>query len=173
MRRRALAVYPMLRSVKAALAAVVVTTPGLWSQVTEPQAASLAMAAAQAMEPGLRAALRDGQPVSFEHRSPWGEMVKRLLEEAIGSSLTSEHRRGTSRILLGDPRFDEDTAIVGVWFGRCEGAQDAETLRIRGYSFSFEREREGESWKLLGASRIGTTEGSCDGDWKELPAVQT
>jgi hypothetical protein len=131
----------MLRSVKAALAAVVVTTPGLWSQVTEPQAASLAMAAAQAMEPGLRAALRDG--------------------------------RGTSRILLGDPRFDEDTAIVGVWFGRCEGAQDAETLRIRGYSFSFEREREGESWKLLGASRIGTTEGSCDGDWKELPAVQT
>ena len=159
---------PMARTATAATFAVLLVAPGLWSQTL--QDAALAAATAAALEPGVRAALKAGQPVSFEHQSMWGQTVKRRLEESLGLSLTTEHRRGAARILLGAPNFDADTAFVEVWFGRCEAVDDAETLKVRIYSFAFER--EGHDWSLLRSARIGTTEGSCDGDWKEPQPVQ-
>lgn len=137
-----------------------------------PDEAALATAAAQAVEPGVRAALEDEQPVSFEHRSDWGQVVRTELEEALGLSLTAEHRRGASRILLGHPRLDEDRATVDVWFGRCEthAHTDVEILKIRMYSFTFEH--EGNEWSLTRASRLGSSEASCDGDMFDPGAVQ-
>ena len=161
---------PIARVAAVATTAVLLVTPALWSQ-TAPQDAALALATAEALEPGVRAALKDGQPVSFENNSVWGQTVKSHLEESLGSSLTTEHRRGASRILLGTPRQDADTSFVDVWFGRCEAAGDTEILKIRMYSFAFER--EGQEWSLLRAVRLGTSEGSCDGDWKEPQPVQT
>lgn len=161
---------PIARVAAAATTAVLLVTPALWSQTTL-QDGVLALATAEALEPGVRAALKDGQPVSFEYNSVWGQTVKGNLEESLGVSLTTEHRRGASRILLGAPRLDADTAVVDVWFGRCEAAGDTETLKIRMYSFAFER--EGQEWSLLRAARLGTSEGSCDGDWEEPQPVQT
>ena len=143
---------PIARVAAAATTAVLLVTPALWSQATL-QDTALAAATAEALEPGIRAALKDGQPVSFEHRS------------------TDEHRKGASRILLGTPMMNADTAVVEVWFGRCEAAGDAEILKIRIYSFTFEREEQ--EWSLLGAARLGTNEGSCDGDMKKPQPVQT
>lgn len=161
---------PIARVAAAATTAVLLVTPALWSQTTL-QDGVLALATAEALEPGVRAALKDGQPVSFEYNSVWGQTVKGHLEGSLGVSLTTEHRRGASRILLGAPRLDADTAVVDVWFGRCEAAGDTETLKIRMYSFAFER--EGQEWSLLRAARLGTNEGSCHGDWAEPQPVQT
>lgn len=162
-----------IRGTRAALSAfglLLLATSGLPGQIPEPDA--LATATADALEPGVRAALGDGRPISFEHRSPWGAAVKSELEEALGSSLTAEHRSGASRILLGAPRLEGDTAVIEVWFGRCEANPhtDAEVLRIRMYSFTF---RHGErGWNLLRPSRLGTTDGSCDGEFSDPGAVQ-
>jgi len=161
---------PIVRVAMAAITAVLLFTPALWSQSTL-QDAALALATAEALEPGVRAALKNGQPVSFEHRSTWGKTVKSRLEESLGLGFTDEHRRGASRILLGAPSLDADTAFVEVWFGRCEAVGDTEILKIRMYSFAFER--EGQEWSLLRAARLGTNEGSCDGDWKDPQPVQT
>ena len=161
---------PIARVAAAATTAVLLVTPALWSQATL-QDTALAAATAEALEPGIRAALKDGQPVSFEHRSTWGETVKRRLEESLGLGFTDEHRKGASRILLGTPMMNADTAVVEVWFGRCEAADDAEILKIRIYSFTFKR--EGQEWGLVGAARLGTNEGSCDGDMREQQPVQT
>ncbi|MBT8461519.1 MAG: hypothetical protein KJO44_03275 [Gemmatimonadetes bacterium] len=157
------------RSSIGCLVAVLLAAPGLHAQ-TAPDSA-LAAATARALEPGVRAALRTGQPAAFEHRSSWGETVKTRLEESLGIELTDLHRKGTGRILLGAPTFDADTAFIEVWFGRCESDGNAETLKIRMYSFEFQR--EAEDWSLLRSSRMGTTEGSCDGDWKRSESVQT
>lgn len=159
----------MVRVATAATFAAVLAPPGLCAQ-SLPDAA-LAEAAARALEPGVRAALKAGQPVSFEHKSAWGQTVKTLLEESLGLSLTAEHERGAARILLSAPEFDEDTALVEVWFGRCEAAEDSETLKIRMYSFAFRR--QGQDWALLRSARVGATEGSCDGEWSRPQAVQT
>lgn len=143
-------------------------TSSLHAQVSE--RAALASATAEALEPGVRAALRDGGPISFEYQSDWGQTVKRTLEEALGTSLTAEHRRGASRILLSDPRGGDDSASVDVWFGRCEARADAEILKIRMYSFTFRR--DGNEWILVRASRLGTTEGSCDAEQLDRGTVQ-
>jgi len=148
---------------------LVFAAPGVQSQ-SAPEDHGLAVAAAAALVPGMRAALRGGQPVSFESQSPWGESVRKQLEESLGVSLSGEHRRGASRILLGDPNFNADTAVVEVWFGRCETVRDAETLKIRRYAFAFER--EGDDWKLERSARLGTTESSCDGDLNIPPSAQ-
>jgi hypothetical protein len=161
---------PIARALTASTMAVLLAAPVLRSQTTL-QDSALAAATADALEPGVRAALKDGQPVSFEYNSPWGQTVKSHLEESLGLSLASEHRRGASRILLGDPRLDADTAFVEVWFGRCEAVADTERLKIRMYSFAFER--EALEWTLSRADRLGTKESSCDGDWKEPAPVQT
>lgn len=159
----------IVRAVTAATFVVLLTAPELSSQTL--QDAALAAATAQALEPGVRAAMKGGQPVSFEHKSAWGQTVKARLEESLGLSFTAEHRRGAARILLGAPNFDADTAFVEVWFGRCEAVDDTETLKVRIYAFAFER--EGQDFSLLRSARLGTTEGSCDGDWKEPQPVQT
>jgi hypothetical protein len=161
--------HPIVRAAAAAAITVLLATPGLRAQAA-PDAA-LAAATARALEPGVRAALRTGQPAAFEYRSPWGETVKLELEESLGIELTARHRRGTGRILLGVPAFAADTAFVEVWFGRCEPEMDAEILKIRMYSFAFQR--QAEEWSLLRAARMGTTEGSCDGDWNKPEPVQT
>jgi len=161
---------PLAGVATAATITVLFAAPPLRSQTTLEDGA-LAVAAAEALEPGVRAALKDGQPVSFEYRSTWGGTVKSQLEESLGLKLTPEHRRGASRILLGNPMMDAGTAVVEVWFGRCEAAGDAEMLKIRMYSFTFKR--EGQEWGLLRAGRLGTTEGSCDGDLNEPQPVQT
>ena len=161
---------PIVRAAAAATTAVLLATPALWSQATL-QDTALTAATAEALEPGIRAALKDGQPVSFEHRSTWGETVRNRLEESLEVRFTDEHRKGASRILLGTPMMNADTAVVEVWFGRCEAAGDAEILKIRIYSFTFEREEQ--EWSLLGAARLGTNEGSCDGDMKKPQPVQT
>jgi hypothetical protein len=161
---------PMAGIATAATVSVLFAAPPLWAQ-TSLKDEALAVAATEALEPGVRAALKDGQPVSFEHRSAWGETVKSRLEESLGLKLTPEHRRGASRILLGAPRFDADTALVEVWFGRCETAGDAEILKIRIYSFTFKR--DDQEWSLLRAARLGTSEGSCEGDLNEPQPVQT
>ena len=152
----------------AILGSLPVAPPGLHAQA--PHDAGLAAATARALEPGVRAALKDGRPVSFEHRSDWSEAVKVELEEALGLSLTAEHRRGASQIVLGAPRLDEDRAVVDVWFGRCEAHAGSEILRIRMYSFTFRR--DGNEWDVLRAARRGTSEGSCDGEPFDPGAVQ-
>ena len=154
----------------ATLGLILCTASGLHAQISGE--AALATATAEAVEPGVRAALEDGQPVSFEHQSDWGQTVKTELEEALGLSLTAEHRRGASRILLGHPRLDEDRATVEVWFGRCErhAHTDVEILKIRMYSFTFEH--EANEWSLMRASRLGSSEASCDGDMFDPGAVQ-
>lgn len=162
------------RTLLTALGAILLTASGMQAQTPQEAAeAALASAAAEALEPGVRAALKDGHPLSFEHQSPWGRTVKSQLEESLGLNLTAEHRRGASRILLGAPHFDGDTAIVEVWFGRCEADAngDAEVLRIRMYSFAFRR--DGDDWSHLRSARLGTTVGSCDGEWNQPEAVQT
>ena len=152
-----------------AAVSLVLAAPGVRSQ-SAPEDHGLARAAAGALEPGMRAALRGGQPVSFESQSPWGESVRSQLEESLGVSLSGEHRRGASRILLRDPNFNANTAVVEVWFGRCEPVRDSETLKVRMYSFAFER--EGEEWSLVRSARLGATEGSCDGDLNIPPSAQ-
>lgn len=159
----------MTRVATAAAIGVLFAASPVWSQATLEDEA-LARTAAEALEPGVRAALRDGQPVSFEYQSTWGETVKSRLEESLGLELTPEHRKGASRILLGDPSFDSDTALVEVWFGRCEAADDAEVLKIRIYSFTFRR--DGQEWGLLRAARLGTSEGRCGGALNEPQPVQ-
>lgn len=155
-----------------AFGAAVLTVSGLHAQ-TPQETVALASATAVALEPGVRAALKDGDPISFEHQSPWGQTVKRQLEEALGLSFTTEHRRGASRILLGSPHFDDDTATVEVWFGRCEveATTESEILKIRIYSFTFQR--DGHAWSHLRSSRLGTAEGNCDGDLQQPAPVQT
>jgi hypothetical protein len=143
--------------------------PVLRAQDVEPDSA-LAAAVAVAVEPGIRAALRDGRRVSFEHRTPWGEAVKESLEASLGLSLDAGHERGASRLLLGAPEFDTDRALVEVWFGRCEPHGDTEILKVRAYSYLFRR--SGEEWVLRRAFRLGTTEGSCEGGWDMPPPVQ-
>ena len=159
----------MTRAVTAAAIGVLFAASPLCSQATVEDEA-LARAAAEALEPGVRAALKGDLPVSFEYRSTWGESVKSRLEESLGLDLTPEHRRGASRILLGTPMFDSGLALVEVWFGRCEAADDAEILKIRIYSFTFKR--DGQEWGLLRAARLGTSEGRCDGDLNEPQPVQ-
>ena len=110
----------MTRATTAAAIGVLLAASPLCSQATLEDEA-LARAAAEALEPGVRAALKGDLPVSFEYGSPWGESVKSRLEESLGLELTPEHRRGASRILLGAPMFDSDTALVEVWFGRMRG----------------------------------------------------
>lgn len=160
---------PAARVAAAAAIGVLSVASPVWSQANLEDEA-LARAAAAAVEPGVRAALKGGRPVSFEYRSPWGETVKSRLEESLGLKLTPEHRTGSSRILLGAPMFDLDTALLEVWFGRCEAADEEEVLKIRMYSFTFKR--EGQEWGLLRAARLGTSEGSCDGDLNEPQPVQ-
>lgn len=159
----------MARATTAAAIGVLLAASPLCSQATLEDEA-LARAAAEALEPGVRAALKGDLPVSFEYGSPWGESVKSRLEESLGLELTPEHRRGASRILLGAPMFDSDTALVEVWFGRCEAADDAEILKIRIYSFTFKR--DGQEWGLLRAARLGTSEGRCGGALNEPQPVQ-
>lgn len=159
---------PRTRAATIATLAVLATCPELPSQ-TSPDAA-LATATALALEPGVRAALKADQPVSFEYRSAWGQTVKTQLEESLGLSLSAEHRRGAARILLDDPSFAADTASVEVYFGRCEPVADTETLKVRVYAFAFVR--EGGDYRLLRSARLGTTEGSCEGDWQVPPAAQ-
>jgi len=144
-----------------------------WLQAQDlPHAEALATATARALEPGVRAALRDGRQVSFEHPSSWGEDVKTQLEASLGLRLSAEHERGASRILLGAPRIEADTAVVEVWFGRCEGATDEQAvLKVRMYSFTFRN--EGQDWNHLRSSRLGTTQGRCDADWQPPGTVQT
>ena len=162
---------PGLRTSLAAVGLVLLAATGTHAQTPEEDA--LASATAQALEPGVRAALRGGEPVSFEYQSAWGQAVKKQLEESLGMTLTDEHRRGASRILLGAPAVDSDTAIVEVWFGRCEAdtGEGSEILRVRMYSFAFRR--DGNDWVQLRSARLGTTVGSCDGDWRPPGAVQT
>lgn len=160
---------PAARTLISAAVILVLAAPGAQSQ-SVPEDQGLAGAAAAALVPGMRAALRGGQPVSFESQSPWGESVRKQLEESLGVSLSGEHRRGASRILLGDPDVNADTAVVEVWFGRCEAVRDAETLKIRRYAFAFER--EAEDWQLVRSARLGTTESSCDGDLNIPPSAQ-
>jgi hypothetical protein len=150
--------------------AVLIAACSLSAQTT-PDDESLARTAAEALEPGVLAALQNGQPVSFEYQSTWGQAVKRRLEESLGVELTPAHRRGASRILLGDPRFDSDTVLVDVWFGRCEAAGDAEILNVRIYSFTFKH--ADQEWVLLRAARLGTSKGLCDGDLNQPQDVQT
>jgi hypothetical protein len=153
------------------LGITLLTTAGLRAQDL-PHAEALATATARALEPGVRAALRDGRPVSFEHPSSWGEDVKTQLEASLGLSLSAEHERGASRILLGAPRIEVDTAVVEVWFGRCEGTTDElAVLKVRMYSFTFRN--QGQDWSHLRSSRLGTTEGRCDADWQPPGTVQT
>lgn len=160
---------PVVEVGTAAAVAVLFAVSPLWSQAT-PDDEALARAAAEALEPGVRAALKSGQPVSFESRSPWGETVRRRLEESLGLKLTPEHQKGASRILLGAPLFDSDIALIEVWFGRCEAADGSEILKIRIYSFTFKR--DGQEWGLLRAARLGTSEGRCGGALNEPQPVQ-
>ena len=159
-----------LRTLATAGLVLLAVTPGLRSQDVEPDSA-LAAAAASAIEPGVRAALRDGRPVSFEYRIPWGEAVKAVLEASLGMTLDAGHERGVSRLLLGAPEFDTDRALIEVWFGRCEPHGDTEIMKVRAYSYLFRR--DGEEWVLQRAFRLGTTEGSCEGGWDVPPPVQT
>lgn len=160
----------ILRTLMIAGLALFTAAPGLRSQEVEPDSA-LAAAAAVAIEPGIRAALRDGRPVSFEYRIPWGEMVKEALEASLGQTLDAEHEQGTSRLLLGAPEFDTDRALIEVWFGRCEPHGDTEIMKVRAYSYMFRR--DGTGWALQRAYRLGTTEGSCTGGWDMPPPIQT
>lgn len=148
---------------------VFLTAPGLRSQ-TVPQNQDLAVTAAGALEPGMKAALRTGQPVSFEVQSSWGDSVRSRLEESLGVTLSGEHRRGASRVLLGDPEVDADRAVVEVWFGRCETVRDVEKLKVRMYSFTFQR--ESDEWSLVRSARLGARESSCDGDLNIPPSAQ-
>ena len=158
----------------AALVAILAAAPFAPAQEVEPDSAAvmaLAAVAAEALEPGVRAALRSEEPVSFETRSDWGLSVRDLLEASLDQAFTEEHRRGSSRILLGDPSYDDDTAVVEVWFGRCEAHADAEILRVRMYAFTFRW--TGEEWQRGRSARLGTREGACDGAWQGPETVQT
>ena len=158
----------------AAAVAITLVAPGARAQETEQDVwrnADLAGVAAQALEPGIRAALRGGDPVSFETLSEWGLSVRSLLEESLETSFTDEHRRGSSRILLGDPAYDGDSATIEVWFGRCEAHADTEVLRIRMYAFTFRW--MGEEWQPTQSARLGTRQGTCDGDLQGPAPVQT
>ncbi len=159
----------------AALVGVVVAAPVAPAQEEAPDSAgvtALAAVTAEALEPGVRAALRGGEPVSLETLSDWGKSVRRLLEASLEQPFTEEHRRGSSRILLGDPSYEEeDTAVVEVWFGRCEAHADTEILRVRMYAFTFRR--TGEEWQPARSARLGTRQGACDGDWQGPEPVQT
>lgn len=155
----------------AVLAAVLVAAPLAPAQEEARDTAALAGVAAEALEPGIRAALRGGQPMSFETQSDWGLSVRGLLEASLDLAFTDEHRRGSSRVLLGDPSYEEDMATVEVWFGRCEAHADTEILTIRMYAFNFRW--TGEGWRPARSARLGTRQGACDGDWKGPETVQT
>lgn len=158
----------------AALVAILAAAPLAPAQEAEPNTAAataLADVTAQALEPGVRAALRGGQPVSFETQSDWGLSVRSLLEASLDQTFTDGHRRGSSRILLGDPSYEEDTAVVEVWFGRCEAHADTEILKVRMYAFTFRW--RGEAWQPARSARLGTRQGACDGDWQGPGPVQT
>ncbi len=165
---------PKTTGLLAALVGVGVAAPAALAQEAAPDTAgitALAAVTAVALEPGVRAALRGGEPVSFETQSDWGLSVRSQLEAALDRTFTEEHRRGSSRILLGDPSFEDGTAVVEVWFGRCEAHADTEILRVRMYAFTFRR--MGDEWQPARSARLGTRQGACDGDWKGPEPVQT